>query len=165
MGNRLHVCFIYIKKFTYEFIANHKFIIVVYAQVGYCPPLLTCTESKMICYICFFTYDIWLAYGICLVKRLHVYFIYINFFTYCFIDDHKFLLVVCTKVGYYSPILAVMTARLRSLLGSLGVFNPGSDTASPIRMTTMGYGELLVWWWVNIIVNALHHFIALWSKL
>ena len=50
------------------------------------------------------TYGIWrMAY---VLKKAHVSFVYIKFVTFDFFANNKFLSIVCTKVGYYSPLLA-----------------------------------------------------------
>ena len=40
-GNRLYVCFLYIKFSTFEFMGKDKFLTFVYAKGGFCSPLCT----------------------------------------------------------------------------------------------------------------------------
>ena len=50
-----------------------------------------------------------MAYGIwhMVWKKAHASFIYIKFVTFDYFASNKFLYIVCTKVGYYTPLLGV----------------------------------------------------------
>ena len=60
MGNRLHVCFIYIKFFTYVFMAINNFVPVVCAKGGFYTPWYNL--GHMFFHI-WHMIDIWHMYG------------------------------------------------------------------------------------------------------